>query len=123
MLSRYKIARGHQRVVFENVNRDKLPKTRIDCGVDDFLIEDNRAFHEHLNKINIPHEIFLASFHSIMKEPSDEGIINRITAPNIAIDVSEIPGRIVDKIGLNIHRNAVKTNTICTILSSFEIFP
>ena len=25
-------------------------------GVDDFLIDDNRKFHAHLNAINVPHE-------------------------------------------------------------------
>lgn len=34
----------------------KLPKIRIDCGVDDFLIEDNRSFHAKLNALRVPHE-------------------------------------------------------------------
>jgi S-formylglutathione hydrolase FrmB len=29
---------------------------RFDCGVDDFLIQDNRAFHAHLDKIGYKHE-------------------------------------------------------------------
>lgn len=32
------------------------PKLRFDCGVDDFLIESNRAFHQHLESIGYPHE-------------------------------------------------------------------
>lgn len=28
---------------------------RFDCGVDDFLIEHNRSFHAHLEKIGLPH--------------------------------------------------------------------
>jgi S-formylglutathione hydrolase FrmB len=40
----------------ERINRDKLPALRIDCGVDDFLIEHNRSFHAHLNALNIAHE-------------------------------------------------------------------
>ena len=32
------------------------PALRIDCGVDDFLIEQNRRFHAHLASLNIPHE-------------------------------------------------------------------
>ena len=28
---------------------------RLDCGVDDFLLEGNRAFHAHLTKIGLPH--------------------------------------------------------------------
>jgi S-formylglutathione hydrolase FrmB len=33
-----------------------LPKIRIDCGTDDFLIEDNRAYHKHLEALRVPHE-------------------------------------------------------------------
>jgi S-formylglutathione hydrolase FrmB len=33
-----------------------LPALRIDCGTEDFLIEDNRAFHTHLTRHGIPHE-------------------------------------------------------------------
>jgi len=29
---------------------------RFDCGVDDFLIEHNRAFHRHLKRIGLDHE-------------------------------------------------------------------
>lgn len=32
------------------------PAIRIDCGVDDFLIEQNRQFMTHLNEIGYPHE-------------------------------------------------------------------
>ncbi len=32
------------------------PAMRLDCGVDDFLIEDNRAFHRHLIELKRPHE-------------------------------------------------------------------
>ena len=33
-----------------------LPALRIDCGVDDFLIEENRALDAHLTALGIPHE-------------------------------------------------------------------
>lgn len=33
-----------------------LPALRIDCGVDDFLIEENRAYHAHLEKLDVAHE-------------------------------------------------------------------
>ncbi len=36
--------------------RGPLPALRIDCGIDDFLFEDNRAFHAHLEKLGIAHE-------------------------------------------------------------------
>jgi S-formylglutathione hydrolase FrmB len=42
--------------IAEGSDRNKLPAIRIDCGVDDFLIEDNRSFHKHLNDLKIPHE-------------------------------------------------------------------
>jgi S-formylglutathione hydrolase FrmB len=32
------------------------PALRIDCGVDDFILEHSRQFHAHLEKLGIPHE-------------------------------------------------------------------
>jgi putative tributyrin esterase len=40
----------------EKIDRTKLPALRIDCGVDDFLIEENRALGAHLTSLGIPHE-------------------------------------------------------------------
>ncbi len=40
----------------ETVDRFLLPAIRIDCGVDDGLLGENRAFHEHLKALQIPHE-------------------------------------------------------------------
>ncbi len=37
-------------------DKSKLPAFRIDCGMDDFLIEDNRNFHSHLVNLNLKHE-------------------------------------------------------------------
>lgn len=37
-------------------SRGKLPRLRIDCGVDDDLINDNRVLHEKLAALRIPHE-------------------------------------------------------------------
>ena len=37
-------------------DRAKLPALRIDCGTSDFLLPQNRDFHAHLQKINVPHE-------------------------------------------------------------------
>jgi S-formylglutathione hydrolase FrmB len=34
----------------------KRPALRIDCGTEDRLLEDNRNFHAHLEKIGYPHE-------------------------------------------------------------------
>jgi S-formylglutathione hydrolase FrmB len=42
--------------IVEKIDKGKLPAIHIDCGFDDFLLEDNREFHQHLNKLNIPHE-------------------------------------------------------------------
>lgn len=39
----------------KRIHRDRLPALRIDCGRDDFLIEDNRRFHRHLARLKIPH--------------------------------------------------------------------
>ena len=38
------------------LNPEQRPALRIDCGVDDFLIESNRSFHRHLTENQIPHE-------------------------------------------------------------------
>ena len=42
--------------IADRVPKEKLPAIRIDCGLDDFLLDDNRAFHEHLKKLEIAHE-------------------------------------------------------------------
>ncbi len=40
----------------ERADRNSFPALRFDCGIDDFLIEDNRRFHQHLEKLGLPHE-------------------------------------------------------------------
>ena len=32
------------------------PALRLDCGTDDFLLESNRRFHDHLDALGFPHE-------------------------------------------------------------------
>lgn len=34
----------------------RLPALRFDCGVDDFLFENNRRFKAHLDTLGVPHE-------------------------------------------------------------------
>jgi S-formylglutathione hydrolase FrmB len=34
----------------------ELPRLRLDCGVDDFLLPVNREFAGHLKRLNVPHE-------------------------------------------------------------------
>lgn len=34
------------------------PALRLDCGTEDYLIEENRALHSHLNQIGYAHEYF-----------------------------------------------------------------
>jgi putative tributyrin esterase len=36
--------------------RGELPRLRIDCGTEDFLLDHNRTFHERLVEMKIPHE-------------------------------------------------------------------
>ena len=38
------------------MDRRLLPALRIDCGLEDGLLEENRAFHRHLEQLGIPHE-------------------------------------------------------------------
>lgn len=40
----------------ETVDRSRLPAIRFDCGLEDGLLGENRAFHEHLQSLGIPHE-------------------------------------------------------------------
>jgi S-formylglutathione hydrolase FrmB len=40
----------------DKIDPAKMPALRIDCGVDDFLIEPNRRFHAHLVGRNLRHE-------------------------------------------------------------------
>jgi len=42
--------------IVERVDHGRLPAIRIDCGVDDFLIDQNRRFHAHLDSLHVPHE-------------------------------------------------------------------
>jgi S-formylglutathione hydrolase FrmB len=39
----------------EQLDRAKAPRLSFDCGVDDELIEHNRRFHAHLEKLKLPH--------------------------------------------------------------------
>jgi S-formylglutathione hydrolase FrmB len=40
----------------ERMDHGRIPPMRLDCGTDDFLLKQNRAFHEHLEMLHIPHE-------------------------------------------------------------------
>jgi S-formylglutathione hydrolase FrmB len=40
----------------QEIDRKLLPAIRFDCGTEDALLEHNRAFHRHLQKLRIKHE-------------------------------------------------------------------
>jgi S-formylglutathione hydrolase FrmB len=40
----------------ERIDHGLLPPMRIDCGLDDVLLPQNGAFHEHLESLHIAHE-------------------------------------------------------------------
>ena len=40
----------------QRFDRALLPALRLDCGLEDGLLEENRAFHHHLAQLGIPHE-------------------------------------------------------------------
>jgi S-formylglutathione hydrolase FrmB len=42
--------------IIERIDHGVVPAMRIDCGVSDFLIEQNRYFHKHLETLRIAHE-------------------------------------------------------------------
>ncbi|MGQ9789545.1 MAG: alpha/beta hydrolase [Armatimonadota bacterium] len=41
--------------LIQKADKAQLPALWLDCGVEDFLIEDNRAFHNHLQSLDVPH--------------------------------------------------------------------
>lgn len=43
-------------VLSQQIGPANRPALRIDCGTEDFLLEDNRDFHAHLEKIGYAHE-------------------------------------------------------------------
>ena len=40
------------------VDHGRAPALRLDCGTDDFLLEENRSFHHLLESLHIPHEYY-----------------------------------------------------------------
>ena len=40
----------------QRIQKKKRPALRIDCGTEDFLIQDNRDFHAHLENIGYAHQ-------------------------------------------------------------------
>lgn len=42
--------------IVEQMDHGLIPPMRLDCGTDDFLLEQNRSFHAHLDGLHIPHE-------------------------------------------------------------------
>lgn len=42
--------------IVEKIDHGLVPKMRIDCGMSDFLLDQNRAFHKHLDDLEIDHE-------------------------------------------------------------------
>jgi putative tributyrin esterase len=42
--------------ILERIDHGRIPAMRIDCGTEDFLLDQNRAFHAHLESLHVPHE-------------------------------------------------------------------
>jgi S-formylglutathione hydrolase FrmB len=42
--------------IVEKLDHGRIPALRIDCGKGDFLLDQNRAFHRHLESMRIVHE-------------------------------------------------------------------
>jgi len=42
--------------IVEKLDHGRIPALRIDCGKGDFLLDQNRAFHRHLESMQIAHE-------------------------------------------------------------------
>ena len=42
--------------IVQKIDHGRIPAMRIDCGMGDFLLDQNRKFHAHLDSLHIPHE-------------------------------------------------------------------
>jgi putative tributyrin esterase len=42
--------------IVERIDHGRIPALLLDCGTDDFLLEQNRAFHRHLETLHVAHE-------------------------------------------------------------------
>ena len=42
--------------IVASIDHGRIPAMRIDCGASDFLLDQNRAFHKHLESLHVPHE-------------------------------------------------------------------
>ncbi len=42
--------------IIERIDHGRVPAIRFDCGTDDFLLKQNRDFHQHLEDLHIAHE-------------------------------------------------------------------
>ncbi|MGP0069870.1 MAG: alpha/beta hydrolase [Isosphaeraceae bacterium] len=42
--------------ISQRTDHGRIPKIRLDCGTEDFLLGQNRAFHQHLDSLHFPHE-------------------------------------------------------------------
>lgn len=42
--------------IVEKLDHGRVPAIRIDCGTEDFLLDQNRAFHQTLENLQVPHE-------------------------------------------------------------------
>lgn len=42
--------------IVERIDHGLIPPMRIDCGTSDFLLDQNRSFHAHLDSLHIAHE-------------------------------------------------------------------
>jgi putative tributyrin esterase len=42
--------------IVERIDHGLIPALRIDCGTDDFLLDENRTFHRLLESMHVPHE-------------------------------------------------------------------
>lgn len=42
--------------IVDRIDHGRIPALRIDCGTEDFLLDQNRAFHKHLEEKKVPHE-------------------------------------------------------------------
>jgi putative tributyrin esterase len=42
--------------IAQRIDHGTVPAIRLDCGTEDFLLKQNRAFHNHLDSLHFAHE-------------------------------------------------------------------
>lgn len=87
---------GHDllRLAREAQAAGRLPRLRLDCGTEDFLLDDNREFHRLLAEAGVPHEYHeLPGAHDWDYWDREIQPALRFHCANLGLERSPLPGR------------------------------